>query len=321
MSNLGYHVERWQNYLTYERGLSPHTIHNYRYDVEKFLLVAMQRGARNAEDLIEAHAMAFIGVRREAGASDNTMGRLIVSLHSFATYLVIDEVRKDDFMANIPGWKRPRKIPRTLSEAKVRRLLSQPNPSEPNSLRDKALCEMLYATGLRVSEVCALTIDDVDLEGGLVRCYGKGRKERMVPMGKVAGDYLALYLQQRKAIADGKVPAPTAPPPGRRGMPREMTREEARSPYLFPSKRGKMMERGRISKIVREYARQADIEEPVTPHVLRHSFASHLLAQGADLRTIQEMLGHANITSTEIYTHVTTDRLKEIYKKAHPRGR
>jgi integrase/recombinase XerD len=321
MSNLGYHVEQWQKYLTHERGLSPHTIKNYRYDVEKFLLVAMQRGARNAEDIIESHALAFIGLQRDKGASDNTIGRAIVSLHNFATYLVIDEVRKDDFMANIPGWKRPRKIPRTLSEAKVRRLLSQPDPSSPNSLRDKALCELLYATGLRVSEVAALTIDDLDLDGGLVKCYGKGRKERMVPVGKVACDYLALYLQRRKAIADGKQPAPTAPTGGRRRTPQEMTVEEARSPYLFPSRRGKMIERGRISKIVREYARQADIEEPVTPHVLRHSFATHLLAQGADLRTIQEMLGHAQITSTEIYTHVSTDRLKEVYKKAHPRGR
>ncbi len=320
MSNLSEHIERWQKYLTHERGLSPHTIQNYRYDLEKFLLIALQRGARNAEDLIESHALAFLGFYKDKGAADNTMARLIVSLHSFAIYLVIDGVRKDDFMAGIPGWKRPRKIPRTLSQAKVRRLLSQPDPAEPRSLRDKALCEMLYATGLRVSEIALLTIDDMDLEEGLVRCFGKGRKERMVPMGKVACDYVALYLKQRKAIVDGVVPAPPAPS-GRGKLPREVTLEEARSPFVFPGPKGNAIPRGEISKIVRRYAVQADIEETVTPHVLRHSFATHLLAQGADLRSIQEMLGHANITSTEIYTHVSNERLKEVYKKAHPRGR
>lgn len=320
MSNLSEHIERWQNYLTHERGLSPHTIHNYRYDLEKFLLIALQRGARDAEDLLESHVLAFLGVYKDKGSADNTMARLIVSLHSFAIYLVIDDVRKDDFMAGVPGWKRPRKIPRTLSQAKVRRLLSQPDPAEPRSLRDKALCEMLYATGLRVSEMAALTIDDVDLEGGLVRCFGKGRKERLVPMGRVACDYVALYLKQRRAIVDSVVPAPLAPK-GRKRMPREMTLEEARSPFVFPSPRGGEIPRGAISKIVKRYAQQADLEEIVTPHVLRHSFATHLLAQGADLRSIQEMLGHSQITSTEIYTHVSTERLKEVYKKAHPRGK
>ena len=224
-------------------------------------------------------------------------------------------------MSGIQGRRRPSRLPKSLSVAKVKRLLSQPDPSDPRSLRDKALCELLYATGLRVAEVCSLTIDDVDLEGHSLRCFGKGKKERYVPVGKVACEYVALYLQQRRAIAEGIVPPTATFGKHDRGRRNHVTMEEATSAYLFPNPRGGTLQRGEINRLIKRYAAEADLEENVTPHTLRHSFATHLLAHGADLRVIQELMGHASIATTEIYTHVTNERLKDIYKKAHPRAR
>jgi integrase/recombinase XerD len=328
MPDIQTHLERFLTYILAERGLALNTARGYRVDIEQFVLVAMQRGARQVEDFLESHVLAWIAQLVAQGASESSIARKMGALHSFAKYLVIDGVRKDDFMAGIPGRKRPRRLPRTLSMAKVKRLLSQPDPADPRSLRDKAVCEMLYATGLRVSELCALTIDDLDLEGHVVRCYGKGRKERLVPVGKVACDYVALYLEQRKQIVRAAAAgegAAVGGPAGRlrrpRGRNQGPTMEEARSPYLFPNRRGGMSSRGQIRKIVVDNAARANLEERVSPHVLRHSFATHLLARGADLRTIQELLGHTQITTTEIYTQVSNERLKEVYRKAHPRAK
>jgi integrase/recombinase XerD len=330
MGNLPQHIEAFFLYLTAERGLSPNTAASYRYDLEQFLMIALQRGARDAEDLLESHVLAWIAQLEVSGLSVSTVGRKLGALHSFAKYLVIDEVRKDDFMAGIEGRKRPRPLPRTLSVAKVKRLLSQPDPADPRSLRDKALCELLYATGLRVSELAALRIDDLDREGGSLRCYGKGGKERIVPVGRVACDYAGLYLEQRRLFVGAALAgAITLPTPGASGRGRGRrkaastlpTLEEARSPFLFPNRHGGAISRDDIRAIVKRYAEMAEIEERVSPHVLRHSFATHLLAHGADLRTIQELLGHAQISTTEIYTHVSNERLKDIYRKAHPRAR
>lgn len=328
MALLETHIENFLDYLIAERGLSPNTAQAYRIDLEQFTLVALQRGARNAEDLLESHALAWIAQMLEKGAAENSIARKMGALHHFAKYLVIENVRKDDFMAGIQGRKRPKSLPRTLSLAKVKQLLNQPDPSDPRSLRDKALCELLYATGLRVSELAQLTVDDLDLEGGNVRCYGKGRKERMVPVGKVACDYMALYLAQRKAIAEAAPAQATGPRAVEtrskrrlRGAADTLTAEEARSPFLFPNRQGGLIARQEIRRIVKTYAQKAQLEERITPHVLRHSFATHLLAHGADLRTIQELLGHAKITTTEIYTQVTNERLKDVYRKNHPRAR
>ena len=326
MSELQTHIDRFLVYVDAERGMSPNTVLAYKTDMEQFLLTALQRGVRQAEDLLESHVLAYIAQLQERGICENSIARKVGTVHTFAKYLVIEGVRKDDFMAGMEGRKRTRRLPHTLSAAKVKRLLNQPDPANPRSLRDKAVCEMLYATGLRVSELTGLTIDDLDLQAMTVRCFGKGRKERIVPVGKVACDYVTLYLEQRKRIVAHGVdsvspPSNAAKRPGRRAArDRQPTVEEARSPFLFPAPNGGRIVRNEIRRIVKSYAEQAELDENVTPHVLRHSFASHLLANGADLRTIQELLGHSAITTTEIYTHVTNDRLKDIYRKAHPRA-
>lgn len=325
MSDLQTHIDRFLVYVDAERGMSPNTVMAYKTDMEQFALTALQRGVRTAEELLESHVLAYIAQLQERGISENSIARKVGTVHTFAKYLVVEGVRKDDFMAGMEGRKRTRRLPHTLSVAKVKRLLNQPDPANPRSLRDKAVCEMLYATGLRVSELTGLTIDDLDLAGMTVRCFGKGRKERIVPVGKVACDYIALYLEQRKLIVAQSARAEPAATPAKRPTRKAAqqmppTLEEARSPFLFPGSDGGRIVRNEIRRIVKAYAEQANLEENVTPHVLRHSFASHLLAHGADLRTIQELLGHSAITTTEIYTHVTNDRLKDIYRKAHPRA-
>ncbi len=321
MSNFTTQIEHFEAYLRTERGLAENTILGYVTDVKQFVLFAMQSGARKGEDLIEARVMAWIASLDARGLSSGSVSRKITSLHAFAKYLVIDDIRKDDFMGGIEGRRRTARLPRVLTVAKVNRLLNQPDPSDPRSLRDKALCEMLYATGLRVSEMAKLTVDDVDMDDHSLRCFGKGGKERVVPAGKVALEYLALYLQQRRAIADGIVPVVATKGKRGRGNSNQVTLEEAKSSYLFPNSRGAAIRREEIARIVGEYAADAQLEERVTPHTLRHSFATHLLARGADLRVVQELLGHASIATTEIYTHVTNERLKDVYRKAHPRAR
>lgn len=322
MSELQTHIDRFLVYVDAERGMSPNTVMAYKTDMEQFMMTALQRGVRQAEDLLESHVLAYIAQLQERGISENSIARKVGTVHTFAKYLVIEGVRKDDFMAGMEGRKRTRRLPHTLSVVKVKRLLNQPDPANPRSLRDKSVCEMLYATGLRVSELTGLTIDDLDLQAMTVRCFGKGRKERIVPVGKIACDYVALYLEQRRLIVakgvDPNVPVKKLSRKAAQEQPPSF--EESRSPFLFPSPEGGRITRNEIRRIVKLFAEQADLDENVTPHVLRHSFASHLLAHGADLRTIQELLGHSAITTTEIYTHVTNDRLKDIYRKSHPRA-
>ena len=320
-------LARYATYLDAERGVTPNTSRAYRQDVEDFLLVAMQRGAREPGDLLESHALAYIAQLDGRGLRDASVSRKIGSLHSFSKFLVIDDARRDDFMAEIRGRKQARPLPRVLSVAKMKRLLSQPDPGHPRSLRDKAMCELLYATGLRVSELCGLSIDDLDLDGHNVKCYGKGRRERMVPVGKVACEYVGLYLDQRKMLVKAQeqgLAAPQPAPPKKRGqrLPKNEgpTLAEARSPFLFPNRKGGPLARQAAREILKVNAAKAELTENVTPHVLRHSFATHLLANGADLRAIQELMGHKSISSTEIYTHVTNERLKDVYKKCHPRA-
>jgi integrase/recombinase XerD len=310
MRSLAESIDAFINYVLSERGHSQHTAAAYRVDLDQFSLVAMQRGARTDRDLIEAHALAYVAQLSDRGLAESTIARKITALHSFAKFLVVDEARPDDFMAAVEGRKRPKRLPRALSERAVRQMLNQADPADPKSLRDKALCELLYASGLRVSELTGLTTDDLDLDAGTVRCFGKGRKERIVPVGRVACDYMALYCDLRKAAASASVRAPGMPGP-----------EAARSSFLFPGRKGLRMSRQEAYEIVRRSASAAQIGQPVSPHTLRHSFATHLLAHGADLRTIQELLGHSAITTTEIYTHVSNDRLKDIYTKAHPRAK
>ena len=329
MPDLDTSLEKFLSYLSSERGLAEHTITNYHGDLKQFFLVAMQRGARSAEDLLENHVLSFVAQEQDRGLANASIIRKITAIHTYAKFLIIDEVRTDDFASGIERRKRGRKLPRSLSMPKVKQMLNQPDPGNPRNIRDKALCELLYACGIRVSELTALTKDDLDLDGATLRCFGKGSKERYVPVGKVALEYMTLYLDQRKKILETKLSpeeiAQSAISARKRRKKPDSSEppsyEEARSSYLFPDRKGARMNRADAATIVKNFAISAQLEERVTPHVLRHSFATHLLSQGADLRTIQELLGHSSISATEVYTHVTNERLKEVYRNAHPRAK
>lgn len=323
MATLDAQIQAFLTYLSAERGMSEHTIKGYGSDLQQFMVLAMQRGARSAEDLIQSHVLAFVAQMIENGLAEASIARKLGAVHSFAKFLIIDQIRKDDFAAGIEGRKRSKRLPRVLTQPKVTQLLNQPDPGEPRFLRDKALCELLYASGLRVSELVGLRQDDIDFDKGVVRCDGKMKKERLVPVGQIACDYINLYLNKRKELIRQAVAGARVPIVGNRKKARlksPMTLEEAQSVYLFPDWNGVKLSRQKALTIVKSMADQANLEDKVTPHVLRHSFATHLLEGGADIRIIQEMMGHAQITTTEIYTHVSNKRLKEVYKKNHPRA-
>jgi integrase/recombinase XerD len=314
MLNLLDHVEGFLTYIITERGLSRNTRDAYRVDLEQFALSAMQRGARHAEELTSAHVMAFTAHLTDLGLAENSIARRLGAVHSFARYLVVAEVRKDDFMAGIDGRKRARKLPKPLTETGTEMLISAASERADTSLaalRDCAMIELLYASGLRVSELTALKTTDVDFEGATVKCFGKGSKERLVPVGKLALAAIRRYLDLREGAVRAGVTS------GKSGI----TPAEASSSLLFPNRQGEPIDRSVVRQMLRRAAVRAGLSPDISPHRLRHSFATHLLAHGADLRVVQEMLGHAQITTTEIYTKVTNERLKQVYRAAHPRSR
>jgi integrase/recombinase XerD len=213
-------------------------------------------------------------------------------------FLIAERIITKSPLAMLETTRPPVRLPKSLATDELSRLLSQPDIRDDLGLRDKAMLETLYATGLRVSELVGLKVDDVDIKAGFVRCVGKGDKERIVPIGEIAINSIVLYSNRvRGRLAKGED-----------------------SVYLFLTKLGQPMSRVMFWKLIKKYAAAAGISAPITPHVLRHSFATHLLERGADLRSLQEMLGHASIATTQIYTQVTRDHLREVYKEAHPRA-
>lgn len=291
-------IQAFLDYLTIEKGLSKNTVEAYGRDLAQFAQYARQRGLTQMQDLTEAVLIGFLDGLKEAAMSPNTIARKLSAIKVFAKFACRDGYLGKDFTANVEGVQSAKKLPRVLTVEETSMLLAQPDVRDPNGLRDKAMLEVLYATGLRVSELINLRLNDVNLQVGYVRCIGKGSKERIVPLGKAAVKYLTQYLSN-----------------SRPGFARLGSSE-----YLFLTNRGKKMTRVGFWKIIKKYASRAGITQNITPHTLRHSFATHLLQGGADLRSIQEMLGHADIATTEIYTHVSRERLKQVYKQSHPRA-
>ncbi len=278
--------------LAVEKGLSAHTIAAYRRDLEQHARRLSKMGVRDPRKARESHLIVHLGQLRRAGRAPSTVTRKLSAIRSFYRFLAAQGAISADPTAALPAPRLLRKLPQVLTVAQVQRLLAQPDASSLRGLRDRAMLELLYASGLRVSELVGLTRDDLNLEQGLVRCVGKGGKERIVPVGKPALEAVERYLAAR----------------------------EDASPALFPGRKGRPLSRVSCWRIITRYARQAGIRTPLSPHTLRHSFATHLLEGGADLRAIQELLGHASVATTEIYTHVSPDTLRETYAAYHPRA-
>ena len=290
-------IQDFIDYLRYERGMSPNTVTAYGRDLGAFavFLAARQVTPGHArEDDLRAY---FDGTGGNGAAS--SVARRTASLRAFYSYLVREGARHDDPAARLRTPKKPQDLPRVLSVEEVGALLATVVPAGPLGQRDLAALELLYGCGLRVSELLGLREGDVDLEGGLVRCVGKGDKERVVPMGQAAARAVARYLQDgRRVLLRGR-----------------------RRPELFLNARGGALTRQGVDYLLRKVLARADMLGKASAHTFRHSFATHLLAAGADLRSVQEMLGHANVATTQLYTHVTIEHLREVFLETHPRAR
>ncbi len=295
---MEYKIQQFLTYLTVERGLAQNTIISYALDLKQFKAFCNRRQLMQAGRMDRNLVLKYLLELKKTGRSPATISRHMATLKTFCRFLVDEQVLSSDPMANLesPGLKK--KLPGVLAQEEVEKLLEQPRVGNTAGLRDKAMLELMYATGMRVSELLALDLDQVDGEYGYVRCLGKGAKERIIPVGAVARNFLTEYLYRgRTKISPGK-------------------RENA----LFLNLRGKRLTRQGFWKIIKKYALAAGITKTITPHTLRHSFATHLLENGADLRALQEMLGHADIATTQIYTHLTQTKLREVYNKHHPRA-
>ena len=284
-------VERFLQYLRIEKGVAENTIQSYKYDLVMYCSHLGRTDVLKVQPTEVSKFLKFLYARKLKPRSATRAFAAVRGLHKF---MMIERATTENPTANIeqPRWWKP--LPNVLVLEEVDKLLAAPDSVTKKGLRDRAMLEVLYATGLRVSELIGLRLDGVNLEARFVRCIGKGSKERIVPLGASAASAVTAYLQVRR------VRKPTD--------------------YLFLNNRGERLSRMGFWKILRAYGIQAGIKKRLTPHVLRHSFATHLLERGADLRAVQTMLGHSNISTTEIYTHVMRERLKEIYKSYHPRA-
>ena len=288
-------------YLEFERGLSRNTLEAYRSDLLQYGRFLDERGAdavsAKPSDLSDFLADLAAENGRPA-ASPATIHRKAACLRSFYRHLRREGILDSDPTATISGPRRGRKLPKVLNRGEVATLLQQPHGTAPTALRDKALLELMYACGLRASEAIGIEVTDVDLEVGMLRARGKGSKERVVPIGRAAVQAVRIYLERgRPALVHGGIVA-----------------------HLFVNFRGEPLTRQGLYKIVRRHATTAGLADRMSPHTLRHTFATHLLAGGCDLRSVQEMLGHADVATTQLYTHLSSDRLKDVYFKAHPRA-
>jgi len=289
-------AEEFVLHLSVERGLSPNTIEAYRRDVAQFVEQMAARGVVTAAGVDAAAVQAFVSSLKMLAKT--SAGRKLSAVRGFFNYLCAEEQATGNPVAAVAHPAPGRRIPGTLTVAEVEALLRAPDTRVAAGLRDRAMLETLYCSGMRVSEILTVRLEDLNLDQRWLRCFGKGSKERLVPLGRVAGEYLQRYLEHVR-------PAWAA---------------RSGAPELFLTDRGRPLSRSGFWRLLKRYAQQAGITKNITPHTLRHSFATHLLDGGADLRAIQELLGHAQIATTQIYTHVSTRRLHETYEKAHPRA-
>jgi integrase/recombinase XerD len=287
-------IERFLDALWLEQGLSENTLAAYRSDLNKFALFL---GQTNLLDVDEIKVRDYLKQRREQSLSARSTARAQSALKRFYVYFISIKELTSSPLAHIDQPKLGQTLPKTLSEEEVEALLNAPNLEEPIGLRDKAMLELIYATGLRVSELVGLRLEQINLRQAVVFVKGKGNKERLVPMGEIALEYIDIYLKQ-----------------GRQQLIKHST------DFVFPSKRGIGMTRQTFWHRIKYYAKVANIHCELSPHTLRHAFATHLINHGADLRVVQMMLGHSDLSTTQIYTHVAKERLKSIHQAHHPRA-
>ena len=296
-------VHDFVSWLVSERGRSRNTVAAYRRDLDGYVRWLHEHGTGVLE-VDTARLVDFVADRRASGAAASSVARQLAAVRTFHRFLVAERHRVDDPTAELEGVKVPAGLPKPLGEEEIERLLDAVVGQDPLARRDRALLELLYATGARISEAVGLSVGDLDLDGGLVRLFGKGAKERIVPFGRAAAESLEAWFE----------------PDGRMAMIPVRWRRRDDAEAVFLNRRGGRLSRQAAWTVVTTHARRAGLGDRVSPHVLRHSCATHLLDHGADLRVVQEMLGHASISTTQVYTRVSQERLWEVYRAAHPRA-
>ncbi|HEY2421983.1 MAG TPA: site-specific tyrosine recombinase XerD [Neobacillus sp.] len=293
-------IKDFMHFLLVEKGLANNTIVAYQRDLTSYLhYLKNVESVQSLNEVQRVHIVHFLGFLKEQGKSSKTLARHVASVRAFHQFLLRDKATQQDPTVHIETPRLERSLPKVLSLQEVEILLDSPKLHDHYGLRNKAMLELLYATGIRVSELIGLDLDNAHLTMGFIRVIGKGNKERIIPLGRTASEAVTCYLEQ-----------------GRGHFVAKGYRDNA----LFLNHQGKRLTRQGFWKILKKVAKEAGIEKELTPHTLRHSFATHLLENGADLRAVQEMLGHADISTTQIYTHVTKARLKDVYSKFHPRA-
>ncbi len=291
-------TEEFINYLSVERGLAENTLESYERDLRQYSEFLLKKGEGGVRGATHDTILAYVSTLKRHGYTPSTISRKIASLRGFYRFLTRERYIDKDPTLNLASPQIEKQLPTVLTTEEVNILLEIPDITTPAGQRDKAMLEVLYATGVRVSELISLKSSDVNLDMGYIRCYGKGSKERIIPIGSIAMRWTKEYM------SDGRV----------------KLLQGSDSEILFLNRRGSKLTRQGFWKIIKKYAKEANIAKEITPHTLRHSFATHLLENGADLRSVQEMLGHADISTTQIYTHLTRGKLRQIYDKAHPRA-
>lgn len=306
MASLEHQLDLFLTHTRVERALSPNTVLAYGRDLTSFVARLSEAGVHEARDVTTDHLREYVGTLGQDGLKARSLARKLSSVRGFFRFLLDEGELTDDPSALLVRPKIGRRLPHTASEHDLLTLLAAPDVTTLRGLRDRAMLSLTYAAGLRASELVGLSLGDVDFERGTVTPLGKGNKRRQVPLGHLTLSHLDEYLQARRAAA---------------AQEDSRTRESAdTSACLLPGPRGKPLTRQAFWKIVRGYSRLAGLRADLHPHSLRHSFASHLLAGGADLRSVQTLLGHASIATTEIYTHVSMGHVQAAHQKAHPRG-
>ncbi|HEX74749.1 MAG TPA: site-specific tyrosine recombinase XerD [Dehalococcoidia bacterium] len=298
-------IGRFLNYLTVEKGFSENTIAAYRNDLNQLAIFigeeAAKRGSIPPWAIFGRQGMlSYLLSLKERNYAPTTVARKVAAAKSFFNFMVAEGIIKDNPAQNVGSPKVGKSLPNPISISQVRLLLEQPTKlSTTEAKRDRAMLELLYASGMRVSELVSLNLGDVDVEGGYVRCFGKGHKERLIPIYEQAALAVGEYIKEARS--------------------RLVRNDDERA--LFVNRRGDRLTRQGFWQILKGYAKSADLGVQVTPHTLRHSFATHMLSGGADLRSVQELLGHANISTTQVYTHLTSEHVRRTYEKSHPRAK
>ncbi len=287
-------LEEFLNYLSVEKGLAHNSIEAYRQDLRQYEHFLNHKKVKDLERVKRGEIVQFLMSEKDRGLQTSSLARRLVAVKLFHRFLLKEGRLREDITSVLESPKLWKKLPQFMTLPEMEHVLQVPFAKNSNGIRDKALLELFYATGMRVSEVTGLRTEDVNMESAFLKCRGKGDKERIVPLGQVAIETLKNYLSKVRS----KLPP---------------------SEFFFVNAKGNALTRQRLWQLIRQYARQAGIRKKISPHTFRHSFATHLLERGADLRIVQELLGHADISTTQIYTHVSRDHLKAVHSKFHPR--